>query len=77
MDGQMSLFDFIPEPKPAKKDEWAFPCENCTHFVNFFCDIQNTPGDFCRLGDKQIPIEEPLPDFCHKEDNWHSIKTGM
>ena len=75
MDGQMNIFDFIPEPKPAKKDEWALPCDNCRHDVHGCCDYENTPEDFCRLGDKWIPIEEPLPDFCHKEDNWHSIKT--
>lgn len=75
MDGQMSIFDFIPEPKSAQKDEWALPCDNCGHDVKGCCDYENTPEDFCRLGDKWIPKEEPLPDFCNPDDDWHSIET--
>lgn len=52
--GQMSLFDFIEEPKPA--DEWALPCDTCGHDVKGCCDYDYINNhDYCVLGDKWIP----------------------
>lgn len=50
--GQMSIFDFIPEPEA--EDEWHLPCDTCGYDVKGCCAFENTPEDFCRLGDKWI-----------------------
>ena len=57
LDGQMSIFDFIPEPKPV--NEYALPCDTCGYDVKGCCDYDYHQGDFCRLGDKWKPKEEP------------------
>ena len=52
--GQMSLFDFIDEPKPV--DEWALPCDTCGHDIKGCCDYDYINNhDYCVLGDKWIP----------------------
>ena len=56
--GQMSIFDFIPEPDPV--DEWALPCDTCRFDVHGCCDYNMPLGDFCRLGDKWQPKEEKI-----------------
>lgn len=50
IEGQMSLFDFIPEPDPQPK--WHLPCDTCRHDVKGCCDIDYHSGSYCVLGDK-------------------------
>lgn len=60
--GQMSLFDYIDEPKPA--DEWTLPCDTCGHDIKGCCDYDYINNhDYCVLGDKWIP-KAPEPKVC-------------
>lgn len=53
IDGQLSIFDFIPEPEDP--NEWRLPCDTCKYDVKGCCAYDFPLGDFCRLGDKWEP----------------------
>lgn len=66
LEGQMSIFDFIPEPKAV--DKWALPCDTCKYDVKGCCAYNMPLGDFCRLGDKWEPKEIDEKDDYIKEN---------
>lgn len=77
IDGQMSIFDFIPEPDPV--DEWELPCDTCKFDVKGCCAYNRPLGDFCRLGDKWQPKEPEECVFsghtCNKTFLWQVADT--
>lgn len=54
IEGQLSLFDFIPKPEP--KSQWVLPCDTCGYDIKGCCDYDyHKNNDYCVLGDKWIP----------------------
>lgn len=76
-EGQMSLFDFIPEPKPREK---LLPCDTCGHDIQGCCDYDYVKNhDYCVLGSKWIPKEAPICKHsghsCNKKNLWEVADT--
>ena len=58
LEGQLSIFDFIPEPKP--EPQYALPCDTCGHDIKGCCDYDYINNhDYCVLGSKWIPKRIP------------------
>ena len=91
IEGQMSLFDFIPEPDPQPK--WHLPCDTCGYDVKGCCDYDYHSGSYCVLGDKWKPKEqkEPADDYIREHptcfyvdghyldraDGWHKVPEEL
>lgn len=58
IEGQLSIFDFISQPKP--EPQYALPCDTCGYDIKGCCDYDYIKNhDYCVLGSKWTPKRVP------------------
>lgn len=92
IEGQISIFDIIPESKPKEEDPYKLPCDDCGHDIQGCCDYDYIKNhDYCVLGSKWIPKKDENDDYIRehpdcfyvyghylsRSDGWHKVPDEL
>lgn len=89
-DGQMSIFEFMKEPKEEPQKNYELPCDTCGHDIQDCCDYDNI-NDYCVMGNKWVPKKNETDDYIKenptcfyvfghyldREEGWHKVPEEL